>query len=75
MQHHGSVVVDGTLPAICGISLQALAFCFVFCNYVVTLYLDKNSQALKKGCSPQKIQDKKRCEIKGGSQEMTVIVG
>ena len=40
------------------------------------LYISKpNSQAVKKECGPQKGQDEKRCEIQGGGQEMTVMVG
>ena len=38
------------------------------------IYLIKNSQAVKKGCSLQKSPGEKRCEIQGGSQEMAVIV-
>ena len=35
-------------------------------------YLNQNSQAVKKECSPQ---GEKRCEIQGGGQEMAVKVG
>ena len=35
---------------------------------------NQNSQAVKKWCGLQKCQDEKRCEIKGGSQEMAVMV-
>ena len=34
------------------------------------VYLNQNSQAVKKECGPQKGQDEKRCEIQGGGQEM-----
>ena len=37
--------------------------------------LNQNSKAVKKKCGPQKGQGEKRCEIQGGSQEMTVMVG
>ena len=37
--------------------------------------LYKNSQAVKKGCGPQKARVKKRCEIQGSGQEMAVMVG
>ena len=37
-------------------------------------YLNQNSQAVKKECSPQKGQCEKRCEIQGGGQEMAVMV-
>ena len=40
----------------------------------VIQYLYKNSQAVKKGCGLQKSQGEKRCEIKGGGQEMAVMV-
>ena len=33
----------------------------------------QNSQVVKKGCSPHKTQGEIRCEIKGGSQEMTKV--
>ena len=42
--------------------------------YLYIIYLNQNSQAVKE-CGPQKGQDKKRCEIQGGSQEMAVMVG
>ena len=45
---------------------------FVVCNRKKRLYLNQNSQAVKKECSPQKGQGEKRCEIQGGSQEMAV---
>ena len=38
-------------------------------------YLIKNSQAVKKGCCLQKSHGEKRCEIKGGGQEMAAMVG
>ena len=41
---------------------------------VVYVYLNQNSQAVKKECSPQKGQVEKRCEIQGGGQEMAVMV-
>ena len=45
------------------------------CSMVV-LYLDKNSQAVKKRCGPvQNGQHKKSCEIQTGGQEMAVMVG
>ena len=34
--------------------------------------LIKNSQSVKKECSPQKGYGEKRCEIQGGGQEMAV---
>ena len=37
--------------------------------------LIQNSQAVKKGCGPQKGYGEKRCEIQGGGQEMAVMVG
>ena len=33
------------------------------------MYLNQNSQAVKKVCSPQKGQDEKRCEIQGGAKK------
>ena len=42
---------------------------------VYIIYLIQNSQAVKKGCSPQKGYGEKRCEIQGGGQEMAVMVG
>ena len=39
------------------------------------IYLIQNSQAVKKGCGPQKSYGEKRCEIQGGGQEMAVMVG
>ena len=39
------------------------------------IYLIQNSQAVKKGCGPQKGYGEKRCEIQGGGQEMAVMVG
>ena len=40
------------------------------------LYLDKNSQAVKKGAAQFKNgQCKKICEIQAGGQEMAVMVG
>ena len=36
------------------------------------LYLNQNSQAVKKECG---LQGEKRCEIQGGSHEMAVMVG
>ena len=39
------------------------------------LYLNQNSQAVKKESGPQKGQGEKRCEIQGGGQEMAVMVG
>ena len=44
-------------------------------KYKKKWYLCKNSQAVKKGCGLQKSQSEKRCEIKGGGQEMAVMVG
>ena len=38
-------------------------------------YLIQNSQAVKNECGPQKGYGEKRCEIQGGGQEMTVMVG
>ena len=35
----------------------------------------KQPSCKKKECGPQKDQDEKRCEIKGGGQEMAVMVG
>ena len=35
---------------------------------------NQNSQAVKKGCGPQKGYGEKRCEIQGGGQEMAVMV-
>ena len=49
-----------------------LQYCYADFEVV---YLVKNSQAVKKGCSLQKILGEKRCEIKGDSQEMVVMVG
>ena len=46
---------------------------FLILSYIY--YLNQNSQAVKKECSPQKGQGEKRCEIQGGSQEMAVMVG
>ena len=43
---------------------------YLHCN----IYLIKNSQAVKKVCSPQKGCGEKRCEIQGGGQEMAVMV-
>ena len=37
-----------------------------------TIYLNQNSQAVKKECGPQ---GEKICEIQGGGQEMAVMVG
>ena len=39
------------------------------------IYLIQNSQAVKKVYGPQKGYGEKRCEIQGGGQEMTVMVG
>ena len=39
------------------------------------LYLIQNSQAVKKGCGPEKGYGEKGCEIQGGGQEMAVMVG
>ena len=44
-------------------------------KYKKKSYLYKNSQAVKKGCNLQKGYGEKRCEIKGGGQEMAVMVG
>ena len=45
-------------------------------NYKKKWNLHKNSQAVKKGVAPmQKGQGEKSCEIKGGGQEMAVMVG
>ena len=41
----------------------------------VIIYLIQNSQAVKKVCGPQKGYGEKRCEIQGGGQEITVMVG
>ena len=41
----------------------------------VNYYAIQNSQAVKKVCGPQKGYGEKRCEIQGGGQEMTVMVG
>ena len=42
----------------------------------VVLYLDKNSQAVKKGAALLKNGwYKKSCEIQAGGQEMAVMVG
>ena len=43
------------------------------CKILNRYYLNQNSQAVKKESGPQKGQ--KRCEIQGGGQEMTVMVG
>ena len=37
----------------------------------VIIYLNQNSQAVKKECGPQ---GEKRCEIQGSGQEMAVMV-
>ena len=37
--------------------------------------LIKKQPSCKKGCGLQKSQGEKRCEIKGGGQEMAVMVG
>ena len=59
--------------AITGIAaLPGLKMC-VKCLWSV--YLIKNSQAVKKECGPQKGYGEKRCEIQGGGQEMAVMVG
>ena len=43
---------------------------------MVVLYLDKNSQAVKKGAALFKMASiKKSCEIQTGGQEMAVMVG
>ena len=47
----------------------------LFYRFTVYIYLNQNSQAVKKECGPQKGQDEKRCEIQGGGQEMAVMVG
>jgi len=39
-----------------------------------TVVYKQNSQAVKK-CAGPKSQGEKRCEIEGGGQEMTVMVG
>ena len=42
----------------------------------IYIYINQNSQAVKKEIGPQKGQDeKKRSKIQGGSQEMAVMVG
>ena len=43
-------------------------------KFGVFVYLIQNSQAVKKGCGPQKGQSEKRCEIQGGGQEIAVMV-
>jgi len=46
-------------------------------EYAITkrsdIYTKKKQQAVKK-CAAPKCQGEKRCEIKGGSQEMAVII-
>ena len=48
---------------------------FESCDLFCKLYLIQNSQAVKKECGPEKGYGEKRCEIQGGGQEMTVMVG
>ena len=47
----------------------------VYIYIYIYIYLNQNSQAVKKECGPQIGQDEKSCEIQGGGQEMTVMVG
>ena len=44
------------------------------CMCCAIYYLIQNSQAVKKECGPEKGYGEKRCEIKGGGQEMAAMV-
>ena len=48
---------------------------FMVYKYKKRMKSNQNSQAVKKQCGPQKGYGEKRCEIQGGGQEMTVMVG
>ena len=47
----------------------------IYIYIYIYIYLTQNSQAVKKVCGPQKGYGEKRCEIRGGGQEMAVMVG
>ena len=42
---------------------------------ICIIYLIQNNQAVIKECGPRKGYGEQRCEIQGGGQEMTVMVG
>ena len=54
--------------------LNQITLCFKVIQLIINLY--QNIYAVKKGVAPLKQeQGKKSCEIKGGGQEMAVMVG